>query len=109
MSTRVFLITGATGRLGESVIGLLGGRGDRLLLTGRNKDRLAELEQRYGAAGRIETLAVDVSDPAGARLAAEEAVRRFARLDGLVHLVGGFRAWRAAGRPTVRGPSPAIP
>ncbi|GAA2846831.1 SDR family oxidoreductase [Streptosporangium fragile] len=92
MSAPVFLITGATGRLAEPVIGLLGGRGDRLLLTGRDKGRLAELERRHGAAGRIEALVTDVSDPEGARLAAEEAVRRFGRLDGLVHLVGGFRA-----------------
>ncbi|MEU4537644.1 SDR family oxidoreductase [Streptosporangium sp. NPDC023825] len=92
MTAPVFLITGATGQLAEAVIELLGARGDRLLLTGRDKDRLALLERRHGVAGRIETLAADVSDPEGARLAAEEAVRRFGRLDGLVHMVGGFRA-----------------
>ncbi|WP_329093126.1 MULTISPECIES: SDR family oxidoreductase [unclassified Streptosporangium] len=92
MSAPVFLITGATGQLAGPVIELLGGRGDRLLLTGRDKDRLDGLRRRHGVAGRIETLATDVSDPEGARLAAEEAIRRFGRLDGLVHLVGGFRA-----------------
>lgn len=92
MTAPVLVVTGATGQLAEAVIELLGARGDRLLLTGRDKDRLALLERRYGVAGRVETLATDVSDPEGARLAAEEAVRRFGRLDGLVHMVGGFRA-----------------
>lgn len=92
MTSPVFVITGATGQLAGSVIDLLGGRGDRLLLVGRNKDRLAELDEEFGAAGRIETLAADVSDPDGASYAVAEAVGRFGRLDGLVHLVGAFRA-----------------
>jgi 3-oxoacyl-[acyl-carrier protein] reductase len=92
MTKRVFMITGATGGLAESVIELMGGRDDRLLLVGRNKDRLAELEEEFGAPGRIETLAADVSDPEGASYAAAEAVGRFGRLDGMVHMVGGFRA-----------------
>ncbi|WP_084963790.1 SDR family oxidoreductase [Thermoactinospora rubra] len=92
MSAPVFLVTGATGQLGGAVVEQLGGRGDRLLLVARDKDRLADLEAEFGAEGRLETLAADVSDPEEARRAAAEAVGRFGRLDGLVHLVGGFRA-----------------
>jgi 3-oxoacyl-[acyl-carrier protein] reductase len=92
MSAPAFLITGATGQLAGAVIELMGGRGDRLLLVGRDKDRLSDLDAEYGLPGKVETLAADVSDPEGARQAAAEAVHRFGRLDGLVHLVGGFQA-----------------
>ncbi|MEU4542244.1 SDR family NAD(P)-dependent oxidoreductase [Nonomuraea dietziae] len=92
MSGPVLLVTGATGGLGGAVVPRLAARGDRLLLVGRDKDRLAELEAVHGAPGQVETLTADVSDPEGARSAAEEAVTRYGRLDGLVHLVGTFRA-----------------
>jgi 3-oxoacyl-[acyl-carrier protein] reductase len=87
-----FLITGATGPVAEATIGLMRERDDKLLLTGRNVDRLAELEKTYGEPGRVETFAVDVTEPAGARRAVEEVGRRFGRVQGLVHMVGSFHA-----------------
>ncbi|MEO3811822.1 SDR family oxidoreductase [Sphaerisporangium sp. B11E5] len=87
-----FLITGATGPVAEATIALLAKRGDALLLTGRNKERLAELDRDYGVPGRIETFAVDVTAEGGAAAAAEAAVSRLGRLDGLIHMVGGFHA-----------------
>ena len=92
MTAPAFLITGATGQLGATVVEQLAGRGDRLLLVARDKDRLADLEAELGVEGKVETLVADVSDPEDARRAAGEAVSRFGRLDGLVHLVGGFHA-----------------
>ncbi|MBB5077128.1 SDR family oxidoreductase [Nonomuraea endophytica] len=88
MTAPALIVTGATGGLGPAVVSRLAERGDRLLLTGRDKARLAELGKEYD----VETLATDVSDPAGAREAAEAALAAFGRIDGLVHLVGGFRA-----------------
>lgn len=82
----VFLVTGATGTLGEATVRALSRVGHRLLLTGRNAARLAELENDYGAT----TLQVDATTPEGAQFAAAEAVRRFGELIGLVHLVGQF-------------------
>ncbi|WP_234439897.1 SDR family NAD(P)-dependent oxidoreductase [Streptomyces bicolor] len=87
---RTFLVTGATGRLGEATVRCLAERGDRLLLTGRNSGRLAELAAAFGGSGAVRTLAADTTEPDGAQHAAAEAVRAFGRLDGLVHLVGGF-------------------
>lgn len=92
MSGTALLVTGATGRLGEATVRLLAERGDRLLLTGRNGARLAELDKSYGEPGFVETLEVDVADPAGAQWAAAEADKRFGVITGLVHLVGRFSA-----------------
>src|SRR5690606_36977458 len=92
MTAPAFLITGATGQLGATVVEQLAGRGDRLLLVARDKDRLADLEAELGLEGKVETVVADVSDTEDARRAAGEAVSRFGRLDGLVHLVGGFHA-----------------
>src|SRR4051812_31824938 len=91
-SSPVYLITGATGPMAPATIELMAKRGDRLLLSGRNEARLAELEQAYGSPGTVETFAVDVTDPAGAGAVVAETVRRLGRLDGLVHMVGSFRA-----------------
>ncbi|MFV0524983.1 MAG: SDR family oxidoreductase [Acidimicrobiales bacterium] len=86
------LITGATGEVAPAVIRTLSGRGDRLLLVGRNADRLAELDDEFGNSGFIETFVADVAEPIQAMAAAEEAGRRFGGVAGLVHLVGGFTA-----------------
>ncbi|MBP2708280.1 SDR family oxidoreductase [Microbispora sp. RL4-1S] len=94
----VLLLTGATGPVGEAVAALLAKRGDRLLLTGRNTDRLAQLERTYGTPGQVETFAADVTTAEGATAAADQAEHRFGRLDGLIHMIGSFQA----------GPSPII-
>lgn len=88
---QVFVVTGATGGLGEAVARRLLARGDRLLLTGRDGDRLDDLRSRLGSAD-TETFTGDVSVVAEAEAAAARARDRFGRVDGLVHLVGSFHA-----------------
>lgn len=85
-----FLVSGATGRVGEATVRLMASRGDRLLLTGRDAGRLAELEKSYGQPGVVECLAIDITDPALAQQACAHAAELFGRVDGLVHLVGEF-------------------
>ncbi|SFC70653.1 SDR family oxidoreductase [Streptomyces aidingensis] len=87
-----YLVTGATGRLGEATVRLLAERGDRLVLTGRNAERLAELRKSWAATSRVEVLEVDVTEPAGAQHAAAEAARLIGPLTGMVHLIGTFSA-----------------
>lgn len=86
------LVTGATGELAPAIIRTLAERGDRLLLVGRNIDRLAELEEEFGVPGRIATFQADVSDAAQAASAVEAATKLIGGVTGLVHLVGGFAA-----------------
>jgi len=82
------LLTGATGPVGEAVVRVLRERGDRLLLSGRNEERLKELAQAYDA----DTYPADVTTPEGAAELAAEAERRLGGVAGLVHLVGSFQA-----------------
>jgi NAD(P)-dependent dehydrogenase (short-subunit alcohol dehydrogenase family) len=88
----VFLVTGATGPVAAATIRLLVERGDELLLTGRNKERLAELHEHYAETGRVETHVCDMTQPLGAPGAVDRAVERFGRVDGLVHMIGHFHA-----------------
>lgn len=84
------LVTGATGHLGEAVVRRLTERGDRLLLTGRDGARLAELGKSYGEDGQVATLVSDVLDPTVVQEAAAFGAERFDGLKGMVHLVGDF-------------------
>jgi 3-oxoacyl-[acyl-carrier protein] reductase len=88
---RAFVITGATGATAPFVARALLARGDRLLLTGRNASRLAQLEAELSDDG-IATFVGDVAEPEQATAAAAAVLQRFGRLDGLVHLAGSFHA-----------------
>ena len=92
MSGQSFIITGATGPVAPAVVAALAERGDRLLLTGRNEERLRLLEKEFGKPGEVEVFVGDIGVPEQARAAAAQARERFGRLNGLVHLVGGFHA-----------------
>lgn len=91
MSAGSFIVTGATGAVGEVVIRHLLERGDRLMLVGRDGDALAALQARYADTGRVETFTGNVLDPGDAQEAAAQAARRLDGLSGLVHLVGSFK------------------
>ena len=92
MDTRTLMITGATGGAGEIVAQRLLARGDRLLLIGRDPDRLDELERELDAGDRVVTFAGGLSDPAQADAAVALGIERFGALEGLVNLAGAFRA-----------------
>lgn len=74
------LVTGATSGIGLDIARSLAGLGADLVLFGRNRDRLAELEHELGA----HILAVDITDEA----AVTEAFAGMPILDGLVNCAG---------------------
>jgi 3-oxoacyl-[acyl-carrier protein] reductase len=77
-------VVGGTGGLGGAVVDALLARGDRVLATGRDPERLAALARR-GAVGRT----LDLRDPScGAELAAAARAELGDRLDGLVLAAG---------------------
>ena len=82
MDTRTLMITGATGGAGEIVARRLLARGDRLLLIGRDPDRLDELERELDAGDRVVTFAGGLSDPAQADAAVALGIERFGALEG---------------------------
>jgi uncharacterized protein len=84
------LVTGATGGIGYEFARLLAGSCGRLVLTGRNRDRLAaakkELENTGGA--DITVFPADLSDPAAAEELFRELERAKIEVDILVNNAG---------------------
>jgi NAD(P)-dependent dehydrogenase (short-subunit alcohol dehydrogenase family) len=95
---RVVLVAGATGALGRAATAAFAEHGDRLVLCGRDGNRLAAVAGAAGVANDRWVAAVgDLREPETARAAAAAAVDAFGRIDVLLHLVGGF----ASGTPVV--------
>ena len=86
---KVFLVTGAGRGMGVDIARSALAAGHAVVATGRNPQRVS------GTLGTHENLlvvALDVTDPAGARTAVETAVERFGRIDVLVNNAGNFYA-----------------
>jgi NAD(P)-dependent dehydrogenase (short-subunit alcohol dehydrogenase family) len=85
----VIAVAGAGGNLGPSVVGRLARSGARLALGGRRLEPLESLAAEVGA--EADTAAVDLLDPASTRDWADGIAARLGAVDGLLHLVGGWR------------------
>jgi len=92
LAGRVSLVTGATSGIGAAVARRLGTAGARLVLTGRNKARAAELVETL-AAENIEAVAIpgDLADAAFCDVLVAQTVERLGALDILVNSAGIFR------------------
>lgn len=80
----VVLVTGATGPAGRAACAALVAAGATVVAVGRDEEKLAALAGVHP----------EVADPGDASASLELAARvreRFGRIDGLVHLVGGWR------------------
>ncbi|MEV8635673.1 SDR family oxidoreductase [Streptosporangium sp. NPDC051023] len=88
--SRVFLVTGPTGAMGGTVATTLAASGHRLVLAARNETKLKEIADLVSPADQVATVVADTSEPLQARRAVSETLDRFGRIDGLIHLVGGF-------------------
>jgi NAD(P)-dependent dehydrogenase (short-subunit alcohol dehydrogenase family) len=85
----VLAIAGASGNLGPIVVRRLAERGASLALGARDQEPLVELARSVGI--EADTAAVDLLDAGAAQGWANGIVERHGRVDGLVHLVGGWR------------------
>jgi NAD(P)-dependent dehydrogenase (short-subunit alcohol dehydrogenase family) len=89
---RVIAVAGAAGGLGPAVARRLADAGASLALTDRDQGRLDELTESLAVGeDRVDARTVDLLDAAAARGWADALVERFGRVDGLLHLVGGWR------------------
>ena len=89
---RVIAIAGAGGGLGPVVARRLADAGTSLALVDRHQETADSTAQELGLpADRIDARAVDLLDMDAAREWAEVTEERFGRVDGLLHLVGGYR------------------
>jgi NAD(P)-dependent dehydrogenase (short-subunit alcohol dehydrogenase family) len=88
-SGQVIAIAGAGGNLGPTVVRVLAEQGARLALGGRNEEPLDALAADLGI--EADTTAVDLLDPVSTRAWVDGIVSRFGHVDGLVHIVGGWK------------------
>ncbi len=98
---RVIAIAGAGGGLGPVVAGRLAEHGATLAATDRDQERLDAVAADLGLPeDRWDGRVVDLLDADAARTWAGDLAGRFGRIDGLLHLVGGWRG----GQPLPEAP-----
>jgi NAD(P)-dependent dehydrogenase (short-subunit alcohol dehydrogenase family) len=89
---RVFAVAGIGGGLGPVVAARLAAAGATVAGTDRSGERLAEIGAELGLpAERWDGRAADLLDEDATRAWCEALIGRFGRVDGLLHLVGGWR------------------
>ena len=89
---RMIAIAGAGGGLGPVVARRLADAGASLALADRTQENADSLAQDLGLPeDRLDPRAVDLLDEAAANDWAATVEERFGRVDGLLHLVGGYR------------------
>lgn len=87
----VAVITGATGGLGRVLATDLAEDGYELALLGSDAGRLDELRDELGLAPtHTQTVAVDMRDATDVASGIDAVYQRYARVDALAHLVGGW-------------------
>ncbi len=92
LSGRVIAIAGAGGGLGPTVAKRLADAGASLVLTDVNQGRMDSLIADLGLDyEHVEAHVVDLLDAEAANRWVSAAVERFGRVDGLLHLVGGWK------------------
>ena len=87
MDLTVF-ITGATSGIGKATAEFLAKHNYRLILCGRNEDRLKELKQTLGKQTAITTLQFDVRDKEAVFSAIESLPENFREIDVLINNAG---------------------
>ena len=86
---KVVMITGATSGIGMACARKFAENGDRLILTGRNEDRLADIKKELVAQGAdVLTLAFDVRDREKASQAVKTLPAEWQKIDVLVNNAG---------------------
>ena len=87
--SKIVLITGATSGIGYACARKFAENGDKLILTGRNEQRLAEIKQELAATGTdVITLAFDVRDREKAQQCIDGLPAEWRQIDVLVNNAG---------------------
>jgi len=92
LNGRVIAIAGAGGGLGPVVVERFAAAGATVAATDRDQGRLDEIAADLGLdEGRWDGRAVDLLDEGSTREWCAALLERFGRVDGLLHLVGGWK------------------
>jgi NAD(P)-dependent dehydrogenase (short-subunit alcohol dehydrogenase family) len=84
--SKVWLVTGSSRGFGWEIVRAALESGDSVVATARRPEQLEPLLVEFG--DRVRTVALDVTDPAAARLAVQVAVDEFGALDVVVNNAG---------------------
>lgn len=96
VKNQIVVVTGGGGNLGRAVAAAFAEQGAKLALVDLNADRVKELAEKLpGGARKHLGVGGDLSTPEGVEAVLKAILKRFKRIDSLVHTVGGF----AAGKP----------
>jgi len=90
---RVLAVAGGAGNVGPTVVRRLAEAGALLSVAGRDAGPLEALRADVGKS--VEPAVVDLLDPNEAREWADRLAGKHGRVDGLVHLIGGWRGGTA--------------
>ncbi len=91
MNKRVFVITGATGATGKVAAHAFAERGASLVLIGTDLSKLDDQARDLNLpAARLLTMKADLRNGDAVHSVAEAVLTKFGRVDGLIHLVGGW-------------------
>ncbi|SEM11369.1 SDR family oxidoreductase [Streptacidiphilus jiangxiensis] len=99
LAGRVYIVTAATRGLGFASARELAAEGAHLVITGREKESVAEAVDALGGPERVEGVVADNAAPDTAERLVGAALSRFGRLDGLLVSVGGPAAGTALATP----------
>ncbi|MFF8282714.1 SDR family oxidoreductase [Streptomyces albus] len=86
MGSRVWLITGASGGLGQALVGEVLSSGERVIAVTRDDEPLQPLTAAFP--GGLRTVSVDITDAGALRPALDDAIAGFSRLDVVVNNAG---------------------
>lgn len=89
MERKVYLVTGGAGGIGAEIGARLASQGAAVVLADLDGTQAEDAAGRASAAeAAVLGIACDITDPGACDAAAEAAVRRFGRLDGVVNCAG---------------------
>lgn len=93
LSGRVFIVTGAAGILGGAVANAFRHVGAKLALVDRAEERLQQLfPDLVGSPDHLLVGGTDLTDADSVAAMVEKVIAHFGRVDGLINVVGGYRA-----------------
>jgi 3-oxoacyl-[acyl-carrier protein] reductase len=88
---KIALVTGSSRGIGLATAMALAANGARVILNGRDPQRLQEGMERIAAMkGNVDSIAADFSDPNAIRRASEDIIARYGKVDILVTNAGGI-------------------
>jgi len=89
-ATKTVIVTGAYGGMGFDIAKGFLQRGDNVVVTGRNAEKLAEAAEKLGHADRLAAVAGDIGKKETADALVSAAVERFGSVDVLINNAGTF-------------------